>query len=71
MFLQYSHDGLFEWQFYAETSENIAIYYSQGRFAPKYIHRVPLRRAKRKGMCQQGVDAPAAVHVDFDGVLFE
>jgi len=46
--LQYSHDGSFEWQFYTETSENLAIYYSQGHFAPKYTHRVPLRRAKRQ-----------------------
>jgi len=28
--------------------ENLTIFYSQGRFAPKYIHRVPLRRAKRQ-----------------------
>ena len=43
-----THNGSFEWQFYAETSENLSIFYSQGRFAPKYIHRVPLRRAKRQ-----------------------
>jgi len=46
--LQSSQDGLFEWQFYAKTSENLAIYYSHGRFAPKYTHRVNLRRAKRQ-----------------------
>jgi len=43
-----SHSGSFEWQFYAETSENLSIFYSQGRFAPKYTHRVPLRRARRQ-----------------------
>jgi len=43
-----SHDGPFEWQFYAETSENLSIFYAQGRFAPKYTHRIPLRRAKRQ-----------------------
>ena len=41
-----SHYGSFEWQFYAEAGENLSIFYSQGRFAPKYTHRVPLRRAK-------------------------
>lgn len=29
-------------------SENLSIFYSQGRFAPKYTHHVPLRRAKRQ-----------------------
>jgi transcriptional regulator with XRE-family HTH domain len=43
-----SRDGPFEWQFYAEAGENLAIYYAQGRFAPKYTHRVSLRRAKRQ-----------------------
>lgn len=46
--MQYRHSGLFEWQFYAEAGENLTIFYSQGHFAPKYIHRVPLRRAKRQ-----------------------
>ena len=46
--MQHSHSGSFEWQFYAETSENLSIFYSQGRFAPKYIYRVYLRRAKRQ-----------------------
>jgi len=46
--LKYYHSGSFEWRFYAEMSENLAIFYSQGRFAPKYTHHVPLRRAKRQ-----------------------
>ena len=43
-----SRDGSFEWRFYAETGENLEIFYAQGRFAPKYTHRVPLCRAKRQ-----------------------
>ena len=42
------HDGSFGWQFYADAGENLTIFYSQSRFAPKYTHRVPLHRAKRQ-----------------------
>ena len=43
-----SHGGSFDWQFYARMSKNLEIFYAQGRFAPRYTHRVPLRRAKRQ-----------------------